>query len=282
MDGSRKVLQEFSSGLRGIGEAHRVSDSAADGLSVLDDIVVAWNSLCPDVLDIENTGCATITRRTTVETTAVEAILKAIDAVGNSLWKVTHLEPVADWSADGPATVSAFDTWSSKGLIGVPDIHAATYVAGPPAATAAGQEFVGATHLRSRCHSQLLVIKYYVQLISALNISPWKKPRLPPTPLIIHIFIIYLSPNQIYSHPTPSTLLHLFPSNLLRRPSYSSSMLLITFTYSLNYLFFYYLRPPLAEPYSTILKTSTIFTNNCFRASMLWCTPLSYNLSLAL
>ena len=41
MDGSRKVLQEFSSGLRGVWEAHQVSDSAADGLSVLDNIVVA-------------------------------------------------------------------------------------------------------------------------------------------------------------------------------------------------------------------------------------------------
>ena len=187
-NGSRNVLQEFSSGLRNVGKSHSVSDFAANGLGVLDNIVVAWNSLRPDILDVENTGYAAITRRTTVESTAVETVLEAIDTMGNSFWKVSHLEPVADRSTDGPAAVSAFDTWSSTGLIGVPDIHAATHLTGPAAATAASQEFVEATHLRTRCHSELLVIKYYVQLISALNIPAWNNPRPPPILLIIHLF----------------------------------------------------------------------------------------------
>lgn len=109
-------------------------------------IVMARDSLCEDVLDVQDAVDASIDRSATTESVRVQTILHASYAVPESFLGVSEGARMADGSKDGPATLSLFESAESACLVAVPHVDVAALLAGDAPTAATGAEFVYDVH----------------------------------------------------------------------------------------------------------------------------------------
>ena len=151
MNESRNILHEFTSRLRSIHETKCISDLSSNKFCIFKHIVMACDSLCENILNIQNTVNTAIDRRTTVKSTCVETVLNTIHAMTKCFSCISQFESMTDRSTKGPAAVATFDISKSTSFNWMPIVNAASYLTCPIATAAACQYLVADSHLSHVC-----------------------------------------------------------------------------------------------------------------------------------